>query len=172
MQRTILYGLLFISFACKEVQPASSASATWNGQNWQADKVKVSVNTRCAKGLLTLSFERTRQGTYLVERLAVYKVPLAVRSHRVQVIELNDYCNDKSIHSSIFTVVDEDQSKDTLPTTGLPSDVVNITAYDAQTGRIEGTFAGVYVIRKGDVARTLSDTVRVTNGVFSATVQR
>ncbi len=176
MHRIISYGLLFgillLLDACKEVNPAGMASALWNGKDWQADNVMVSVNTSCAKGLLSLTFDRTRKGTHLVEELFINKVPLAVGQHPIQVINSSTDCTDGIIRSSIFTVLDGDQSEDTLPTMGLPGDYINITAYDAGTGHIEGNFAGVYMVRKGDKARTLSDTVRVTKGVFSARVQQ
>jgi hypothetical protein len=169
---SLLCSFLLLDACQEQVKPIAKASALWNGEEWQADKVTVSVNPDCNKGLLSINLERTRKGTYLVESLLIFRVPLKVGRYPIHLITQANYCVDSVVHSSIHTIVDEDQFKDNLPTTNLPGDYVNISAYDPGSGRIEGDFAGVYIIRKGDKPLTLTDTVRVTKGVFSAQVQR
>ena len=133
---------------------------------------------RCFPGNLTLLAMYSVREDILRQSYAIENIPLQLGTHPIQRVEIGrQTCGSDTISAYFGTSVsDGDVNGDIYLPVADENNIVSITSLDETTGKVEGTFQMTLAIELNDYPPYKSDanapdTIRLTQGWFSATVR-
>ena len=176
MKILIIFSLIALFLSCNKSSPEfyGTASATVNGEYWQADKLgcKILNVDTCFHNTLGINLLKYNSLGELREEYSFTKLIPEVSVQKVYPVNFVTYpCNDTLDATYATLGADGDAVNEIYNTVSGLDNFIRIESYDSRTKKISGSFAITFVIYNRSVNDNTSiDTIRVTNGKFSTKI--